>query len=255
MIKFQKIGEGLPVVFIHGFPFRKEMWNKQVPSVVNEGFMAISVDLRGHGESDGVPESISGMGDDILEVLDSLNIEKAIIGGMSMGGYITFDLAARHPERFLGAFFIATKAAADTPEAKKNRDRLIEEIKARGQIAVVDAYLNKLFAPQTYTDNPVLVLKAKEWILSTPVETLIGATKAMRDRADRKNNIKDFNFPTLFIAGEKDQLIPPEVMEEEFNLATDGEFKVVKSAGHMLNMEEPKETAEILVSYLKRNFR
>ncbi len=256
MLAFQKIGDGPAVIFIHGYPLRKEMWNKQIAPVVNEGFKVITVDLRGHGESInlGAPETLSQMGDDIIELMDNLGIEKAIIGGMSMGGYITFDLAARYPERFLGAFFIATKAAGDPSEAKENRKKLIELIKEQGPQAVVDAYLEKLFAPETFHLNPIIVLKTKEWILSTPIETLIGAQKAMMDRKDRRDIIQNLNFPTLFIAGAKDSLIPLEVMEEEFKWAKDGELKIVKTAGHMANMEEPREVADILVGWINRKW-
>ena len=255
MLAYEKVGKGPAVIFIHGYPFRKEMWSKQIAPVANMGFTAIAVDIRGYGESEGVVDTLEGMGDDIIELMDQLKIDKAIIGGMSMGGYITYDLAARYTDRFMGAFFMVTKAAADTEEGKKNRDKLIADVEERGPIAIVDAYLPKLFAPQTYTNNPTIVLKVKEWLLANKVETLIGGLKAMRNRKDRREAISTWQFPTLFIAGEKDALIPVEVMEEDFNRSADGEFKVIKEAGHMANMEEPKEVADILTSWLERNFK
>ncbi len=254
MLAHIKIGEGPAVIFIHGYPFRKEMWSKQTAPVANEGFTAIAVDLRGHGESQGVPETLSGMGDDIIELMDSLKIEKAVIGGMSMGGYITYDLMARYPERFLGAFLIATTARGDTPEKKETRNQLIKEIEVKGSQAVLDAYLSKLFGEKTYTQNPVIVLKVKEWTISAKKETLIGAMKAMRDREDRTAILSEIKFPTLFIAGKEDKLIPVERMEEESSLVQDSELHVIENAGHMVNMEEPKIVAETLIGWLKEKF-
>jgi len=243
-------GTGKPLVFIHGFPFRTNMWEKQVEYFSNKGYKVITVDLRGHGNSTGIPDSIEQMGNDIFSLIDNLSINKPVIAGMSMGGYIAFDMSVRFPNKFSAGIYISTKAEGDNDNVKSIRDDLVADIKIKGSDSVAEFYMPKLFSPNT-SDNK-LINTVKEWIINNKNSSLIGATVAMRNRTDNTMNLKKIEFPALIIAGNDDPMIPKGTVKTECNLITTCNYEIIKEAGHMANMEKPDIVNKIIFNFLNK---
>ena len=250
-IYYEITGEGRPIILIHGFPFNTEMWEKQVKFLSVKGFKVITLDLRGHGKSTGIPKTIEQMGNDIISLIKYLKLNKPIITGMSMGGYIAFELSVSFNELFSGGIYISTKAGGDNEEVKKVRNQLIEDIKKSGAQAVLDFYIDKLFSPVTVKDNPKLIEKTKEWILNNSPEVLIGATGAMRDRNDNMEKLNKITFPTLIISGKDDPMIPPNIVKEHVKKLENCEFEIFENSGHMVNIELYNEVNDKLFGWLK----
>src|SRR5438270_1647220 len=152
LLAYDDQGPGPVVVLLHGFPLDRTMWSDQLTGI-GDIYRVIAPDLRGHGES-AAPEGVytmDAMADDVIELLDALQIkEPVVLGGLSMGGYVALALMARYPQRFRGLMLIDTRAAADTPEAARNREELARTVETtRSTRHVVDAMLPKLFSEET----------------------------------------------------------------------------------------------------------
>jgi 3-oxoadipate enol-lactonase len=150
------IDEGLvnapSIIFIHGFPLNKEMWNKQVVEL-KEDYRVIAYDIRGHGNSDAGDDdfSIELFVNDLLSLMDALKIDKTILCGLSMGGYIALQAIEDRPGRFIALVLCDTNCAADKPEAKEKRMQTIDSIKETGMEKYTEESLKKLFAPVSFS--------------------------------------------------------------------------------------------------------
>src|SRR5213594_4272667 len=144
-------GRGMPIVFVHAFPFGKVMWESQVKGL-SEQFRVITVDLRGHGESDAPiwRYTIDQFADDVKGLLDHLAIKQAVLVGLSMGGYVMLALYRKHQDRVKGMVFANTRAEPDSPEQTAWRFRLAQRVYKEGAGAVVEELLPKLLAPMSY---------------------------------------------------------------------------------------------------------
>ena len=130
MIAYDDVGTGPAVMLIHGFPLNRSMWRPQLGDLVAAGYRVITPDLRGFGESD-VPDGTYSMdlfSDDLVGLLDHLEIEQAVVAGMSMGGYVLFNLLVRYPERISGAVFVVTRSVADDEAGRARRLQLATEL-------------------------------------------------------------------------------------------------------------------------------
>ncbi|MFQ5436743.1 MAG: alpha/beta fold hydrolase, partial [Anaerolineae bacterium] len=206
---FQDSADQIPLVLIHGFPLDSTLWEMQFQGL--EGMArVIAPDLRGHGRSDNPagPYSMGMFADDINGLLDHLGVYRPVIlCGLSMGGYIAFEFYRRYPKRVAGLILTATRAAADSKEAKANRDKAAESVKNNGIRPIVEAMLPKLMAPASYEDEE-LVAYVREMMEITSPEGMMGALQAMKNRPDSTPTLKKIKAPTLVIHGEEDQIIP-----------------------------------------------
>ena len=157
-------GAGPPLLFVHGFPFNRTMWRHQVAGLTR--WRRIAPDLRGAGASSAPADgySIARYADDVAAVLDAVGASQAVVCGLSMGGYILFELLRRHPERVRAAVFCDTKAEPDTAEARRGRDDLIAVAQRHGQAAVAERLLPLVLAPQTFEGQPEVVRDVREMI-------------------------------------------------------------------------------------------
>jgi len=138
--------EAPAVIFVHGFPFNRSMWREQLKALENE-WHVIAYDIRGHGESDGgeKPFSIKLFAEDLIALMDTLGVARAVLCGLSMGGYIALNAVLSHPERFKALVLCDTQCGADTPEAKQKRQEAIEAIRKDGVESFADASLKNFF--------------------------------------------------------------------------------------------------------------
>ena len=247
-------GEGTPVLFVHGFPFDRTMWRHQLAALSR--WKRVALDLRGAGESTGPksPEgySMARYADDLVAALDALGIRQTVVCGLSMGGYVLFDLLRRHRDRVKAIVLACTKPDADSAEARRNRDALAALAEREGQDAVVERLLPRLLAPVTPSAQPEVVGQVREMARRWSIPGIVGAVRAMRDRSDSTETLRQLRLPTLVLAGSEDQIAPPEVARAMAALVPGAQLYVVPAAGHLAPLEQPLATTRRLVDFLNQ---
>ena len=254
LLSYEDSADRVPVLWLHGFPLNKTMWDYQVTGLADVARL-ITPDLRGHGQSeptDTTPYTMELMANDCIALLDHLGCTgPVVVAGLSMGGYLAFEICRRFPERVAGLILAATKATADTDEAKEARDKSARVAKSKGLAPIVAGLLPKLLAPDAYDEQPEMVAFLEEMMLATPPEGIVGAQAAMRDRPDSTSDLPKLKIPTLVIHGTEDQLIP--VAEAEATAAgiPGAELLIIPGAGHMPNLEQPAAFNDAVRDFLE----
>lgn len=244
-------GEGPALLFIHGFPFDHGLWQHQLRTF--PGWKRIAVDLRGAGTS-AVPTegySMTRLADDLVEVLNALEVAAAVVCGLSMGGYVVFELLRRHRARVRAAILCDTRAEADSDEGRRGREEMIALARSGGAEAVADRMVPTLLAPATRSERPELEAQVREMIARQPVPGLIGALQAMRDRADATPLLAELRIPVLVVAGTDDTLTPPEGGAAMADKIKGARFATVAGAGHLPPLEQPFVTTRLMADFLK----
>ena len=250
---FDDAGSGPVVVLVHGFPLNRRMWHPQVKALTGAGFRVVTPDLRGFGESDAPdgPYSMELFADDLIALLDHLGIEQAVIGGMSMGGYVLFNLLERYPERLIAACFLLTRSNADDEAGRARRLALAQEVMKFGPQAVAEPFVKLVFAPQTAERRPELVDEVCRWMVATDSRGLAGGLLAMRERKDYTPLLGRFRLPTLVIGATEDQAVPSAVATALHQGLPRSTFCMIEGAGHMANLEEPEAFNHCLLEFLR----
>ena len=244
---------GLPVVFLHGFPFNHKMWEPQMRALPNT-IRAISFDIRGHGESqvaDG-QYTLEFFVDDLIALMDHLVIDKAVLCGLSMGGYIALRAIERHPERIKALVLSDTKSGADGNEAKVGRSAAMSAVKNEGVPAFAESFVKKIFASETFTNNSHGVTTIKDIIRSNTILGISGTLLALASRTDTTASLSSIDVPTLILVGEEDTLTPPSESEAMHALIKGSELVRIQGAAHMANIENETAFNEALLAFLKK---
>lgn len=238
-IAFHDVGSGLPVLLLHGFPLTSESFRPQI-DVLGKRFRLIVPDHRGFGESGSPPASgpteMSRIARDALAVLDSLGIRRAVVGGVSMGGYAAMALLREDPGRVAGLLLIDTQATADDEAGKARRADTAKAIGAKGTQALVEAMLDKLVAPG---GDPAVRAKVEAMIRGNPPAGCIAAVQGMALRPDSQDILARFAGPALIAVGEKDAITPPAKAKELAKLLQGSTLVEIPRAGHLSNLEQP----------------
>ena len=247
-------GEGVPVLFVHGFPFDRTMWRHQLATLSR--VRRIAPDLRGVGGS-GTPPTADGYSlaryaDDLVAVLDALGVRQAVLCGLSMGGYVIFELLRRHPGRVKAMILADTKPQADSAEAKRGREELTQVAQREGQDAVIERLLPRLLAPVTQATQPEVAGQVREMARRWSIPGIVGAVRAMRDRSDSTETLRQLRLPTLVLAGSEDQIAPPEVARAMAALVPGAQLYVVPAAGHLAPLEQPLATTRLLADFVNQ---
>ena len=244
--------DGAPaIIFIHGFPFNKSMWNGQIEALKTD-YRVISYDVRGHGNSDlGVKDfSIELFGQDLILLMDALKIEKAILCGLSMGGYIALNAIGNYPERFTALVLSDTNCVSDTNESKAKRMETIESIRKDGVEKYADESLKKLFAPESFTKNSKDVDKARVMITATSKQSLYNTLHALANRKETCSQLPEINVPVLILVGKEDIITPPEAAQSMHEKIKGSFLHIISHAGHLSNMENPLEFNDQLKTFV-----
>jgi 3-oxoadipate enol-lactonase len=253
-ICYDDLGAGtLPVIFIHGFPFNKSSWQPQLDALQAQ-FRVIAYDNRGFGQSQEGDEklTVTLMANDLIKLMDSLEIDKAIICGLSMGGYIALNAVTRFPDRFAAFVLCDTQCVSDTPEGAKKRYETAEKIQKEGKEKFAEGFMGKLFAKETVASNMSVQENVRSMIISTSVPTLVAALDALAQRTETCTELKNVAKPSLIICGEEDGITPPAQSETMHKNLSGSEIVIIPNAGHLSNLEQPALFNEILQNYLVR---
>lgn len=245
-------GEGLPVLFVHGFPFDHAVWRHQVAAL--NRWKRIAPDLRGSGDST-QPESeytMARYADDLIAVLDAVGARQAIMCGLSMGGYIIFELLRRYADRVSGVVLCGTRPQPDSPEGQRGRDESIALAREQGPMAVAERLLPRLIAARTASEQPDVVQQYMEMARRISAPGMIGALEAMRGRPDSTPDLAGIRVPTLVIVGTEDQVTPVAVAEQMSKAIIGSELAVIPTAGHLAPLEQPLATSRAIADFLDR---
>ncbi len=230
------------IIFIHGFPFNKSMWNFQVEPL-KDNYRLIMYDIRGHGNSDAGNEvfSIDLFANDLIGLMDALKIDKAILCGLSMGGYIALNAMGKHHERFDALVLSDTQCIADTPEAKEKRMRAIESIKYTGVGKYAEESIKNFFSPESFLTRGKEIADVKEMIVKTSEQSLCNTLLALSVRKETCNILPEIKVPVLIMVGNEDKITPPATARFMHEKIEGSFLKIIDHAGHLSNLENPGE--------------
>lgn len=249
---YEEAGTGPVVVFVHGFPMDHRIWVAQLAGLAGV-CRVIAVDLKGFGKSRGSEAfTIDSMADDLAVFLRAVKATPCVLVGLSMGGYISFSVALRHPEVLKGLVIVSSRASADAPQAREGRQKMAELAQREGSGAVADQMLPKVLGAATMAAGSEVVMRLREIMESCPPLTIANASFAMRDRADRTAELPSLAMPVLVVLGDQDGLIPVSVGQEMACACARGELAVVSGAGHMAPMESPEKVNAILGGFVEK---
>jgi len=246
-IKFQDIGDGPAVLFLHDYLLTPNCWQQQVEPLLNAGFRVILPDLASC-PGDGQLQNYS---DGMIGQLNRLGIGRAVICGMGLGGSILFDMLERFPQRIAGACFIGTRPVADDIQEKARRAELIADLLLQDGWSLREELLKRLVAGRTeqLTDNDQLAIQ--QMVHSQGGKALINSLNAMADRKDYTRLLKNLHLPTLVIGGEQDHLCHPAhtgIMARQLPNC----FRAVNlDAGHLVQIEQPALFNRLLLEFLQ----
>jgi 3-oxoadipate enol-lactonase len=253
-VAYEDVGSGLPVVLLHAFPFDREMWTPQLGPLSETGYRVLAPDFPEFGRSTPGSDAftIDDAADMVADFLEALKIERAVVGGLSMGGYVAMAFARRHPNRLLGLILADTKAAPDDPAARENRDKMITSVRANGPAAVGESMLPKLLSEQTRTSNPQAVELARKIATRQTEAAMTAALYALRDRPDATPGLEAVRVPTLVIVGEHDAVMPPLMAAGIAGGVKGSELQHIPGAGHVSNLENPAAFNRVVIAFLNK---
>lgn len=240
----------VPLVLLHGFPLDRTV-NREVARQVAGVRRVLNVDLPGFGESPAVGAfSIPDLARHVRHFLMRKGALPCVLGGLSMGGYVALAYHRLFRADLRGLVLIDTKAEADTPEAKANRDRMIDIANREGSAAIARLMLPRMMAPAHSTPGHPLVQRLMEVMSACPAETVAVALAAMRDRDDYLQDLLTTDLPVLVVTGEHDVITPPSLGEQTAARCRRGRFARIDGAGHMAPLERPEAVAGAIRSFL-----
>ncbi len=249
-LAWQEAGQGdPPVLFIHGYPLDRALWAAQLDGLRHHRLLA--PDLRGFGDSVvGNPPAVSidAHADDLAALLERLAIPRAVVVGLSMGGYVALAMAERHRDRLAGLVLIDTRAGADDATGRAGRDAAIATIREGRAREVVRGLAGRLFAADTPSADRDPVIARMEGV---PADGLVAALEAMRDRPDRRSLLPRLaGLPTLVVVGSDDRITPPAEARAMAGAIPGAELVEVEGAGHLAPVERPDTVNEALQRFL-----
>jgi len=250
-LAYTDTGLGQPVVLLHGYPFNRSLWTEQVSALTNR-YRVITPDLRGLGESDSQPgaATMNRMAQDVGELLDQLEIPRAVVGGLSMGGYVALAFYKQFPARVRALVLADTRAQADTEEGKEKRFQQAEKALAEGMAGIADSMLPKLLTPETVSKRPEVVKRVRDMMLKTKPQGAAGALLGMAERDDQTPLLSQIACPALILVGREDPITPVQDSEKMHHEIADSRLVVLDNAAHVSNLERTEQFNEELVQFL-----
>ncbi len=244
-------GEGPAVVLLHAFPVNGGMWRPQMEALAGSR-RVISPDYPGFGRSPHPPAQPDAghYAERVRELLDHLSLERVVLGGLSMGGYVAFECLRRFPERISALILANTRADADSEEMRETRQQTAERVAAEGVEVLIDLQMQRLLAPQTFENKKEVVERVRAMIRQATPDGAVGALGALRERPDSTALLERIGVPTLVIGGEEDAISSPEIMGSMAEKIPGSRYLVLPDAGHLSNLEAPEKFSVALREFL-----
>jgi pimeloyl-ACP methyl ester carboxylesterase len=244
---YRSEGDGLPLVLLHGFPLDHRMWDA-VAGLLPPGRPVLAVDLPGTpGRATDLPEpALEASADLVADVLAAAGVRRAVVAGLSMGGYVALALLERHPDLVAGLALVDTKSTADAPEARANRLRIADAAEATGSVDPVRPMATSLLGETTRTARPEVAEEVAAWIEEQEPAGIAWAQRAMAARPDRSDVLRGFGGPVAAIVGDEDTVTPIEEAEHLAATAVGSRLVVIPQSGHLSSVEQPVAVAAAL---------
>lgn len=247
---YDDVGTGTPVLFLHGFPHNRGLWAPQLGALAAPA-RTICMDLRGFGESGaGAHDGVDGYADDAAALLDTLGVERAVVVGLSMGGYATFAFWRRHRARVRALVLCDTRATADSEAQRAARREMLALVREGGSAAIANQMITGMVGRTTRTKNPELADELHRMMSRAPLDGVLGALHALTTRPDSTPTLATIDVPTLIVVGDEDALTPvPDARAMHLAIAG-SRLEVIAGAGHVSNMERPATFNHVLSEFL-----
>ncbi len=244
-------GHGPAVLFLHAFPLHRRMWATQVEALRAQA-RPMTVDFRGFGESDPspTPYGLEILADDVLALARKVGVTRAVVVGLSMGGYVAFRLVEQAPE-FVQALVLAdTRAEPDTAEGRTGRLMLADRAEREG-LAAMQQFMQGLLGPTTRASRPEVVTRVQQIVGSPSPAALAAALRALADRPDSRPLLAAITVPTLVLVGEEDTLTTPDSARVIAGGIRGARLVIIPQAGHLCNLESPEAFSRELVTFVR----
>jgi len=249
-IEYDDIGNGVPLLLIHAFPFDRGLWRAQIAGL-SSLYRVIAPDLRGFGQSSettGDAISMDQYAADLKSLLDSLNIKQAVIGGISMGGYIALAFYAQYADRVKGLLLANTRATPDTEEIKQTRLANAQKIGDAGPRSLIDSLAPKMLGTAT---KPEMEITVQSMMARQRAAGIMSALRGMAARPDRTALLRFATIPLLIISGTADALIPASDSEAMHALAPNSRLVIIPDAGHLSNLDKVDAFNHVMREFYK----
>lgn len=245
------------LVLLHAFPLAAEMWQPQL-AAVPAGWRFVAPDLRGFGQSTpgdtSLPASIDEDAADVVALLDRLGLDRAVIGGLSMGGYAAFAVWRRAGERLSGLVLADTRAEADSEAARASRDAMVETLAHGGAAAVFERMQSGLLGATTRSSRPGVVKLVRDLALAQPADGIRLGIERLKSRPDSTPLLADIKCPVIIVVGDEDQITDVDTARQMHARIPGAELAVVGLAGHLSNLEQPDRFNAVLARFLAARF-
>ncbi len=239
------------LLLIHAFPLNARMWDQQL-ALATTGWRDIAPQLRGFDSGAGDPpaSSVDDYAGDIIDLLDALHVDQAVVAGLSLGGYVAFALLRLAARYIQGLILADTRSQADTPDGAAGRVRMLQLVQERGPSAVADEMVPKLLGATTRSTQPAIEDRVRSLVNANSTEAIAGAVRALMTRPDSTPLLASIHVPTLIVVGEEDTLTPPALSEEMQRSIGGSQLVRIPHAGHLSNIEQPESFNAALAAFL-----
>ena len=250
-LAYEESGSGPPMLFIHGWPHDRTLWSGQLSGLSTHA-RCIAPDLRGFGGSTvRGPYSMQQYAEDLVALLDSFGIDRAIVCGLSMGGYVAMAMLRHHPDRVRALILTSTRATADSPEGREKRMRLIEFVREHGVEALAARQLKAMVGATTFDSRPALLESLRRLMAAAPLEGVVGGLQAMADRPDSTELLTTLDLPTLVIGGRADTFTQPAERGQLAAGSPGARLELIATAGHVCAFERPAAFDHLVAEFLE----
>ena len=251
---FREYGAGTPVVLLHAFPLHAEMWQEVADGLSDRAYVLVP-DLRGFGTTPATPEaepSVAAMAGDVRALLDHLHLDRVVLAGLSMGGYVALELAAQEPSRLRALALVDTKATTDTPEARDNRLRMAEAVSGPAGLRALEPMLATLLGDTTRHQHRSVVDHVRGLMADADHQGVAWAQRAMAARRDTTKVLSSLDVDVTVVVGEEDVVTPVADAEQMRRAARRGHLVRIPDAGHLTALEAPDAVTAAIAPLLRR---
>lgn len=240
------------LLLLHGFPHDHTLWDPQRAPLAEVAHV-LAPDLRGFGtDQRAVPArmDMDAYADDLIALLDERGVERAVVAGLSMGGYVALALVERYPGRVQALILCNTRATPDTAEGREGRFATARRALEQGMDVIARGMVPQLLAPRTRAERPALAAALEAMMARQRPDAVAAAALGMAGRPDRLPMLSRLTLPTLIITGQHDTLMPLPTSQAMADAVKGSRFVVIPDAAHLPNLEDPEVFNAVLAAFI-----